>query len=159
VIADSFLARIDGRTLHRALDRREHYYVRNSESLRRQHGDDWRQAVDADTVFLRKLADRGGYCLADFVLNLNVCPVMLIGSLEDPSTPGISKEFARISAIVPNCSVYLQSRSDDRFGHEHPLMWMDPISFRAVCDLYLSRVERAEAGGDVGASRIGLPDR
>jgi pimeloyl-ACP methyl ester carboxylesterase len=142
VIADSFLARLDSRTLHRSLDVREHYYVRNAESLMQQHGDDWRQVVDADTLFLRQIADRGGYELPDFALNSIACPVLLTGSLRDRLTPGISQEFARISAAIPNCSIYLASESGHPFGEEHPLMRTDPDSFRKVSDMFLSRVRR-----------------
>jgi pimeloyl-ACP methyl ester carboxylesterase len=143
VIADSFLGKLDSRTLHRSLDVREHYYVRNAESLMQQHGDDWRQVVDADTLFLRRIADRGGYELPDFVLNSITCPVLLTGSLQDALTPGISQEYARISAIMPDCSVYLTSKSGHPFGEEHPFMWADPDSFRKVSDMFLSRVQRA----------------
>ena len=143
VIADSFLSKLDSRTLHRSLDVREHYYVRNAESLRQQHGDDWRQVVDADTLFLRRIADRGGYELPNFVLNSITCPVLLTGNLQDALTPGISQEFARISAIIPDCSVYLTSKSGHPFGEEHPFMWTDPDSFRKVSDMFLSRAKRA----------------
>jgi len=143
VVADSFLGELDGRTLHRSLDSREHYYVRNAESLQQQHGDDWRQVVDADTLFLRRIADRGGYEVPDFVLNSISCPVLLTGNLQDALTPRISQEFARISAIIPDCSVYLTSKSGHPFGHEHPFMWADPDSFRKMADVFLSRVRRA----------------
>jgi pimeloyl-ACP methyl ester carboxylesterase len=143
VIADSFLGELDSRTLHRSLDVREHYYVRNAESLMQQHGDDWRQVVDADTSFLRRIADRGGYELPGFVLNSITCPVLLTGSLQDPLTPRISQELARISAIIPHCSVYLASESGHPSGQEHPLMWTDPDSFRKVSDMFLSRLQRA----------------
>lgn len=142
VIADSFLSRLDRRTLHRSLDVREHYYVRNAESLMQQHGDDWRQVLDADTSFLRRIADRGGYELPDFILNSITCPVLLTGNLHDALTPGIAREFARISAIIPDCSVYLASRSGHRSGREHPLMWADPDSFRKVSDIFLSKAQR-----------------
>ncbi len=139
VIADSFLARMDGRTLHRALDVREHVYVRNAGALREQHGDDWREVVDADTAFLRQMADRGGYALPDFVLNAIRCPVLLTGSLQDPLTPGVAEAYARISGIVPDCSVYLASTSGHRYGEEHPLMWTDPDGFRTMSDMFLQR--------------------
>ncbi len=139
VIADSFLSDVDGRTLHRALDVREHYYVRHAESLRRQHGDDWRQIVDSDTAFLRQMADRGGYKLPDFVLNSIECPVLLTGNLQDVLTPGISQDFARISGVIPDCSIYLTSKSGHRYGEEHPFMWTDPDSFRTVSDMFLSK--------------------
>jgi len=139
VIADSFLPRLDKRTLHRSLDTREHFYVRNAEALRKQHGDDWRQVVDADTALLRRMADRGGYALPDFVLNSIPSPVLLTGSLQDPLVPGIAQEFARISAIVPDCSVYLTSTSGHRYGEEHPLMWTAPNLFRQMADAFLSR--------------------
>lgn len=140
VIADSFLAQVDSRTLHRSLDMREHYYVRRVEWLRKQHGEDWREVVDADTAYLRLLADRGGYAVPDFVLNSIHCPVLLTGTLHDALTPGIAQEFARISSIVPDCSLYLASESHHRYGDEHPLLWTAPDVFRAVADLFLSRL-------------------
>ena len=139
VIADSFLADLDGRTLHRALDRREHHFVRHGESLRRQHGDDWRQVVDADTAFLRRLADRGGYAVADGVLSAVRCPVLLTGNLNDDVTPGIAREYARIAGLVPDCSVFLTSASGHRHGEEHPLMWTDPGTFWGVAETFLAR--------------------
>jgi len=142
VVADSFLARMDGRTLHRALDAREHIYVRNAGALREQHGDDWREVVDADTAFLRQMADRGGYALPDFVLNTIRCPVLLTGSLRDPLTPGVADEVARISGIVPDCSVYLASTSGHRHGEEHPLMWTDSDTFRTMSDMVLQKGAR-----------------
>lgn len=139
VLADSFLARVDGRTLHRALDGREHYYVRRVDWLAQQHGDDWREVVDADTRTLRRLADRGGYAVPDFVLNSIRCPMLLSGSLQDATTPGIAGEFARISSLVPDCSLYLASESGHRYGDEHPLLWTAPDVFRAAAGLFLGR--------------------
>ena len=143
VIADSFLASVDSRALHRSLDRREHYYVRNSAVLQQHHGDDWREVVDVDTAFLRQMGDRGGYAIPDFVLNSIVCPVLLTGSIQDPWTPAIAQEYARIAGIIPDCSVYLPNTSGQRFGEEHPFMWTDPVSFRNVSDMFLRRVEAA----------------
>lgn len=143
-IADSFLGKIDSRTLHRALDRREHYYVRNADFLQRQHGDDWREVVDADTSSLRGLADRGGYDVPNFVLNSIECPVLLTGSLKDVVAPGIAQEFARISGIIPDCSVYLASESGHRYGEEHPLMWTAPEIFQQVVDMFLSGGDGSE---------------
>ena len=126
-----------------SLDTREHYYTRNADSLLQQHGDDWRQVPDADTLFLWRIADRGGYALHDFVLNSITCPVLLTGNLHDALTPGIAGECARISAIIPDCSVYLAGRSGRRSGREHPFMWTDPDSFRTVSDMFLSKAQRA----------------
>ena len=139
VIADSFLCRLSSRTLHRGLDAREHYYVRDADRLEQQHGEAWRQVVDADTAHLRGMADRGGYELPDFVLNSIPCPILLTGNLQDPLMPGIAQEFARISAIVPDCSLFLASSSGDPFDYQHPLMWTDRRSFRTVSDMFLSR--------------------
>lgn len=138
VIADSFQANLDARTLHRWLDTREHYYVRNAKALQEQHGDDWRQVVDADTVFLRRLADRGGYEVQDAVLNAIPCPTLLTGHVRDPVTPHIAGEFARLSALIPDCTVYLASGA----GHpyiEHPWSKSNPDAFRALSALFLSR--------------------
>lgn len=138
IIADSFLATVDSRTLHREIDVREHYYVRQWRLLQREHGDDWRQVVDADTAFLRRVADRGGYTLHVYVLNSIRCPVLLTGSLQDPLRPGLAQEYARLSTLIPDCSLYLASNS----GHPHieyPYMWSDPAAFRTVADLFLAR--------------------
>jgi pimeloyl-ACP methyl ester carboxylesterase len=139
VIADSFLSDVETRTMHRALDVREHYYVRNARKLREQHGEDWREVVDSDTKFLRRLADRGGYKVPDFVLNAIPCPVLLTGSLQDVLTPGIAQDFARISNLIPDCSLHLTSTSKHPYGEEHPFMWTDPGSFRNLSDMFLSK--------------------
>ncbi|MGC9523030.1 MAG: alpha/beta fold hydrolase [Anaerolineae bacterium] len=136
MIADDFFATLDGRTLHRLVDTREHYYVRAHRLLRKEHGDDWREVVDADTAFLRRIADHGGYHLHEYVLNSIRCPVLLTGSLQDPLRPGMATEYARLSALIPNCSLHLASTS----GHpyiEHPFMWSNPTAFRTVVDLFL----------------------
>ncbi len=143
VVADSFLARQDSRTMHRALDVREHYYVRNAKSLQRQHGDDWRDVVAADTAVLRQMADRGGYELFDFILNAIPCPVLLMGHQQDAATPGIAREYARISRIIPDCALYLSSRSN----HPHierPFMRSDPETFRKMADLFFSQIREGD---------------
>ncbi len=138
-IADSFLGAIDARTLHRALDKREHYYLRRVDWLKQQHGDDWRAVVDADTAFLRRLAQRGGYELPPGVLNAVRCPVLLTGSMQDDVLPGIADEYARLARLIPECSIYLARRSDHRYGDEHPLLWTAPGPFRALADLFLAK--------------------
>jgi len=138
LIADSFLADMDGRTLHRALDVREHYYVRNTKLLKEEHGDDWREVVDADTRWLRRLADRGGYAVADSILNATACPVLLTGHQKDPRTPGIAEEYARISRLIPDCTVYLASTSNHPYI-EYPYMWSDRPGFRSLAEGFFSR--------------------
>jgi pimeloyl-ACP methyl ester carboxylesterase len=144
VIADSFLSSLDGRALHRWLDTREHYYVRKTESLTQEHGDDWRQVVDADTAFLRRLADHGGYAVPNFVLNGIRCPVLLTGTQRDPLFPGLAQAFAQISSIVPDCSIFLPSRSGNPYGEEHPLMWTNRNLFRRMADSFLRRWTKDE---------------
>lgn len=137
VIADSVLTDLDARTLHRAVDVREHYYVRQWKLLQSEHGDDWREVVDADTAFLRVIADHGGYYLHEYVLNSTPCPVLLTGSLQDPLRPGLAQEYARLSRLIPDCSVYMASTA----GHpyiEYPFMWSNPAAFRTLADLFLS---------------------
>jgi valacyclovir hydrolase len=139
VIADSFLATLDARTLHRALDTREHYYVRQWRLLQQEHGEDWREVVDADTAYLRRVADHGGYHLHEYVLNSIRCPVLLTGSLQDPLRPGLAQEYARLATLVPECSLYLAGTC----GHPHieyPFMWSNPAAFRAVADLFFSQL-------------------
>lgn len=140
LIADSFLADMNSRTLHRWLDVREHFYVRNEESLQEQHGADWRQVVDEDTRFLRKLADRGGYKVIDNTLSAITCPTLLTGHLEDVILPGIAEEYARISKLIPNCNIYLSGKAYHPYL-ERPFMWTDSKSFQTVVDLFLSHIQ------------------
>lgn len=140
VVADSFLGVIDARTLHRALDKREHYYIRRVRWLQQQHGDDWRAVVDADTAVFRRLAQHGGYELPPGVLNAIPCPVLLTGSLQDDVLPGIAAEYARLATLIPDCSIYLASGSRHRYGDEHPLLWTAPGLFRSVTDQFLAGI-------------------
>lgn len=139
LVVDSFLADLDTRTLHRWLDVREHFYVRNEKSLLEQHGKEWQTVLDEDTKFLRTLADHGGYGIPDNILNAINCPTLLTGHLQDPSLPGLAEEYARISKIIPDCSIFLSAKS----YHPHierPFMWTDPESFRLVTDHFLDRI-------------------
>jgi pimeloyl-ACP methyl ester carboxylesterase len=138
LVLDSFRADFDSRTLHRWLDVREHFYVRNEKAFCiEQHGEDWRQVVDEDTRCLRQLADRGGYAVPDAVLNAVPCPTLLTGHLGDPALPGLAEEYARLSRLIPDCSLYLAAKA----GHPHlerPFMWSDREGFRAVADRFLN---------------------
>jgi pimeloyl-ACP methyl ester carboxylesterase len=141
VIADSFLAKWNSQAMHRQLNGREHYYRRQADSLQQQHGDDWRQVVDGDTSFLRTMADQGGYELPTFILNSITCPVLLTGNLQDAMTPDVAGEYARLAGIIPDCSIYLASKSGHPYK-EHPWMWSDPKAFRMITDLFLSKAEK-----------------
>ena len=139
LILDSFIADWDTRTLHRWLDVREHFYVRNKKSLEEQHGADWRDVVDTDTNYLRTLADQGGYCIPDSFLNAINCPTLLTGHLQDPTLTNLAQEYARISTIIPDCSIFLAARG----GHPHierPFMWTNPDTFKKISDLFLDRI-------------------
>ena len=136
VVADSFLSRMDMLTLHRILDRREHFYVRREKMLREEHGNDWRKVVDSDTLFLRTMANRGGYELPFHVIKSIRCPVLLTGSLCDPVTNGIADDYSRMSSMIGDCFVFLSS------GVEHPFMWKDPEAFRLVTELFFVRALR-----------------
>ncbi len=138
LILDSFLANWDTRTLHRWLDVREHFYVRNEKALKEQHGKNWRQVLDEDTRFLRQLADRGGYAVPDHILNAIGCPTLLTGHLKDTILPGIAMEYARISNLIPNCSLFLVAKANHPYL-ERPFIWTDPESFRTVVNLFLDR--------------------
>lgn len=138
VVADSFLPEFDGRTLHRALDVRDHYCLRREKALAEEHGPDWRQVVAADTTVLRRLADRGGYALPTHVLKGITCPVLLTGHLADPLSPRVAHAYARASDSIPCCRILLAEGP----GHphlEHPLMWSNPELFRAVADRFLKQ--------------------
>jgi len=139
VILDSFLADWDMRTLHRWLDVREHFYVRNEKSLLEQHGEDWRQVLDEDTAFLRSLASHGGYSVPDNILNAIPCPSLLTGHLQDQTLPNLAEEYARISKIIPDCSIFLSAKGNHPYI-ERPFMWTDSESFRVVSDHFLERL-------------------
>ncbi len=138
LVADSFLADMDPRTLHRWLDIREHFYVRNEKALREQHGADWRQVVDEDTRVLRKLANQGGYAVPEGFINAIACPTLLTGYQYDRTLPGIAVEYARISRLIPECSIFLSARSNHPYL-ERPYLWTDPEGFKTVADLFLNR--------------------
>ncbi len=138
LVVDSFLADMDTRTLHRWLDVREHFYVRNEKALLAQHGDDWREVVNEDTRYLRRMADHGGYAVPESFINAIACPTLLTGYLYDRTLPGIADEYARISRLIPECSIYLSARSSHPYL-ERPYLWTDPEGFRTVTDLYLNR--------------------
>ena len=134
-VCDSFLPEMDMRSLHRMLDRREHYYRRQSRNLAQQHGEDWRAVVDADTAFVRRMADRGGYAVPVATLNGIACPTLLTGCLADPRTPGIAAQYARLAERIPDCSVYLASET----GHPHieyPWLKSNAVLWRAQSDLF-----------------------
>jgi pimeloyl-ACP methyl ester carboxylesterase len=135
VVADSFLPDMDARSLHRMLDTREHYYRRQHRNLAQQHGDDWRAVVDADTAFLRGMAERGGYAMPVATLNGISCPVLLTGCLTDPRTPGMAAQYARLAEQIPICSVYLVATA----GHpyiEYPLLKSNTALWRAQAGLF-----------------------
>jgi pimeloyl-ACP methyl ester carboxylesterase len=144
LIADSCMADFDARTLHRWLDVREHYYVRQEYNLQLWHGPNWRALLDEDTRFLRQLADRGGYAVPHKIVNAIPCPTLLVGHLQDPALPNLAQEYARLSTLIPDCSLYLSGRAN----HPHlerPFIWTDGQTFRAIADLFLAKRENREA--------------
>jgi pimeloyl-ACP methyl ester carboxylesterase len=139
IVLDSFLAKMDTRTLHRWLDERELFYDRNKKSLREPHGENWRAVVDQDTQYLWKLADRGGYQEPEFILNTIACPVLLTGRLEDRILPNLALEYAQISRLIPNCSIYLSSKANHA-TLERPFMRTDSDCFQCLTDLFSKRL-------------------
>lgn len=135
--ADSFLADFDSRALHRWLDVREHFYVRNARHMEAWHGSDWRALADADTRFLRGLADRGGYAVPEKFINAIPCPTLLTGHLQDPALPNLAHEYARLSNLIPNCSIYLAGAA----GHpyiERPFLCSNPAAFYQTAERFWS---------------------
>ncbi|MFZ5807956.1 MAG: alpha/beta fold hydrolase [Chloroflexota bacterium] len=135
LMADSFLADFNSRALHRWLDVREHFYVRNARRLESWHGADWRALADADTRFLRGLADRGGYAIPEKFINAIPCRTLLTGHLQDPALPDIAREYARLCSLIPNCSIYLAGTA----GHptiERPFLWSNPVAFYRTAELF-----------------------
>lgn len=100
---------------------------------------DERQVLDGDTRCLRRLADRGGYTVPDQILNAIGCPTLLTGHLSDPALPGLAGEYARISSLISDCSLYLSARANHPYL-ERPFMWTDPESFRTVVGLLLNKI-------------------
>jgi pimeloyl-ACP methyl ester carboxylesterase len=138
LILDSFLPEMDQRTLHRWLDVREHYYVRNEKSLAEQHGVNWRAVVDQDTSYLRQLADQGGYQIPEFMLTAITCPTLLTGHLEDQILPGLAQAYAQISRLVPNCSIFISAKANHP-SLERPFIWTDSECFKKVADVFFQR--------------------
>jgi len=139
LVVDSFLADFDSRALHRWLDVREHFYVRNAHRLEAWHGPDWRSLVDSDTRFLRGLADRGGYAIPEKFISAIPCPTLLTGHLQDPALPNLAGEFARLSNLISNSSIYLAGTA----GHptiERPFLWSNPTAFYKVSELFWSEL-------------------
>jgi len=137
LVADSFLADFDTRALHRWLDVREHFFVRNAQRLQEWHGDNWRAPLAADTRFLCGLADRGGYAVPETFINAISCPTLLTGHLQDPALPNLAREYARLSNLIPNCSIYLAGTA----GHSHierPFLWSNPDAFYRTAELFWS---------------------
>lgn len=135
LVADSFLADFDSRSLHRWLDVREHFYVRNIRRMEAWHGANWRTLADADTGFLRGMAARGGYAIPEKFINTIPCPTLLTGHLQDPALPGIAQEYARLSNLIPNCSICLSGTA----GHptiERPFLWSNPAVFSRITELF-----------------------
>ena len=95
--------------------------------------------LDEDTRCLRLLADRGGYAIPDQILNAIRCPTLLTGYLSDPTLPGLAAEYARVSSLIPNCSLYLSARANHPYL-ERPFMWTDPQSFRTVVEGFLNKI-------------------
>ncbi|MEE4195585.1 MAG: alpha/beta hydrolase [Anaerolineae bacterium] len=139
VIADSFLADWDARTLHRWLDVREHYYVRNQPLLETLHGKNWRTLMDQDTDFIRRLADHGGYQVPDAFMNAITCPVLLTGHQQDHTLPNIAREYARISQLIPNCDLYLSAQRNHPFI-ERPYAASDSTMFLTMADLFFAKI-------------------
>ncbi len=137
LVADSFLADFDSRGLHRWLDVREHFYIRNARRMETWHGSDWRALVDADTCFLRGLAERGGYAIPEKFINTIPCPALLTGNMQDPALPNLAREYARLSNLIPNCSIYLAGTA----GHpyiERPFLWSNSAAFYQTAELFWS---------------------
>ncbi len=144
-VCDSFLPEMDMRSLHRMLDTREHYYRRQHGNLAQQHGDDWRAVVDADSTFMRGMANQGGYAVPVSTLNGIACPTLLTGCLTDPRTPGIAQQYARLAEQIPDCSLYLASTA----GHPHieyPWLKGNPALWRAQATLFWDALEHGSAG-------------
>lgn len=141
LILDSFLADWNTRTLHRWLDVREHYYVRNQKLLKDLHGEDWRTVVDNDTEFIRQLANQGGYQVPDAFMNAIGCPVLLTGYQRDQTLPCIAQEYARISSLIPDCDIYLSSQRNHPYI-ERPFAWSDSTMFLTMADLFLDKIRK-----------------
>lgn len=135
LICDSFLSHIDPRTLHKMLNRREHYYVRAAGQLEQEHGKDWRAVVDRDTAALRTVANQGGYTIPEYVLRSVPCPTLLTGSITDPVATDMIDDLSRVASLIPNCRLYLST------GSEHPFSWKEPTEYRTVVDLFLRQIQ------------------
>lgn len=98
------------------------------------HGADWEQVVDADSDLLLRV-DAAGKNFIENCPEQITCPVLLTGSLTDSLLPNLAERMPRIASRISGSHLHLNNNGD------HPWMWACLEDFRAVCDLFLSRLE------------------
>ncbi len=133
VIADSSVAVYPPELLRAGMQEREARTPGQIGFWKFAHGDDWQQAVDADSAMLRRLADRGGR-LAPEALDTIRCPVLFTATLDDEMLPSVEKQIPAMAQQIPDARVYLTK------GGGHPLMWSRAEEFRTVCNLFLEHL-------------------
>lgn len=99
----------------------------------------YQQKIDRDTEFLRTMADRDGNKISEGILNAISCPTLLAGHLGDPVLPGLAAECARLNSLIPDCSLYLSSKTNHPYLGR-PFLWRDRSAFYKVSKLFLSRI-------------------
>lgn len=78
--------------------------------------------------------------IADIELFYSItCPVLLTGHLEDRILPGLAFEYARLSHLIPNCSIFLSAKANHPYL-ERPFMWTDPDGFKRVVYPFLENI-------------------
>ena len=97
------------------------------------HGEDWEQPVNADTDFLLRIADVGGY-LAPEALETIQRKVLFTATLDEGMLPNVAGQIPSMAQRIPGARVHLTK------GGGHPLMQLRPGEFRAGCDLFLQQL-------------------
>lgn len=86
------------------------------------HGEDWDKVIEYDTENIKYLVKNGGDWIADSYKKI-MCPVLLLGSMEDEFNPNIEHDYKQLSKEIKNCSWVLSEKG------EHPLIWTNTDFF------------------------------
>jgi valacyclovir hydrolase len=131
VIADSCVAAMSPDDLRSVVAGRQAETPDQAAFWRFAQGDDWQQVVHADSAFLLRMAEQGGFSLAER-LPLVRCPVLFTGSLRDATVVDPGPKICAMSMMTPGSRVFLSSEG------EHPLMWSRRSDFRRAADCFLA---------------------
>ena len=130
VIADSFTPTFPSGTLVREVNARLPASPEAAYFWAVGHGADWQAVVACDGDLCRQFDQSGGDFFGDRLKEVR-CPVLFTASLADDLLVDVAAQNLAMVAQIPDSRVF--------FAREgaHPLMWSDPIAFRAAANAFL----------------------